>query len=44
VRIPPTVAPGAYFLVACADNRRRSAEASERNNCLASATQIIVLP
>jgi IgA Peptidase M64/CARDB len=44
VRIPPTVVPGAYFLLACADRTRVSAESNERNNCLASATQIIVLP
>jgi hypothetical protein len=44
VRIPRTVPPGIYFLLACADRTRASAEANERNNCLTSATPIVVLP
>lgn len=44
LRIPRTVAPGVYFLLACADRTRVAAETSERNNCLTSATQIVVLP
>ena len=44
VRIPRTVSPGVYFLLACADNTKLSAEGNERNNCLTSTTQIVILP
>lgn len=33
---------GTYYLLACADDRNTSTEGDETNNCLASATQIVV--
>jgi hypothetical protein len=33
----PAVAPGAYHLIACANDDHRVAEASADNNCLSSA-------
>ena len=40
--IPPSVTPGAYHLVVCADPARRVKERSERNNCRASRRRIVV--
>jgi hypothetical protein len=44
VRIPRTVVPGEYFLLACADDRRVQDELSEDNNCRVSETRINILP
>ena len=35
--VPATAEPGAYFLLACADARRKVKERSERKNCRAAA-------
>ena len=40
--IPALVAPGAYYVLVCADHARRVREYSERNNCRASAGRITV--
>lgn len=42
LQIPETAEPGTYFLCACADDPRLVEEASETNNCLASAQPIEV--
>jgi len=42
VTIPSTTLPGTYFLLACADDKKVVAESNEKNNCLASATQVTV--
>jgi subtilase family serine protease len=42
LRIPRTVTPGTYFLLACSDNRNVLAESNEENNCRASETQVTV--
>ena len=42
LRIPRTVKPGTYFLLACSDNRNILAESNEENNCRASETQVTV--
>ncbi|MGH2736451.1 MAG: CARDB domain-containing protein [Actinomycetota bacterium] len=44
LRVPAGSSPGAYRLLACADDRRRVRETSERNNCRASVGLIEVLP
>lgn len=36
VTIPPSLTPGPWAVIACADARRRVREASERNNCRSS--------
>jgi subtilase family serine protease len=38
----PLTATGAYFLLVCADDLKKSAESNETNNCRASATQLAV--
>jgi subtilase family serine protease len=38
----PLTATGAYFLLVCADDLKKSAESNESNNCRASATQLAV--
>ncbi len=40
--IPASVAPGAYRLLACADDRHRITEANERNDCRAAAQAVQV--
>jgi hypothetical protein len=35
----PQIAAGSYFLIACADDRKKVREARERNNCRASQTK-----
>lgn len=40
----PTTAPGNYYLLACADDNTLVVEASETNNCKASATTVRVGP
>jgi subtilase family serine protease len=44
VTIPLNIAEGTYFVLACADDLRRVTEVSETNNCLASATTVVVMP
>jgi subtilase family serine protease len=45
VTIPATLAPGTYFQLACADDKKVVAETNEENNCTAaSGTIAIVLP
>jgi subtilase family serine protease len=44
VTVPVTVLPGSYYLIACADTPSAVAEASESNNCAASAIQLTVTP
>jgi hypothetical protein len=41
-RIPSAVAAGTYVLLACADDRRKVREASERNNCKLAKAPVIV--
>ncbi len=40
--IPVATVPGAYYLIACADDLGVVAESNETNNCLASVTKITV--
>jgi photosystem II stability/assembly factor-like uncharacterized protein len=43
VTVPPTVAPGSYYLIACADDTAVLTETKDTNNCrTSSATGIIV--
>jgi len=42
VTVPPGTPLGNYYLLACADDKGKSVEGSETNNCLASATQAAV--
>lgn len=44
VRVPLTTAPGTYFLLACADNKKSVAEVDDKNNCIASTTPVTVEP
>lgn len=44
VTIPSTTPPGQYYLLACADDRTLVAETDERNNCVASATPVMLGP
>ena len=44
VTIPGALAPGTYFLGACADDLRAVTESNETNNCRRSATTITVSP
>jgi hypothetical protein len=49
VGVPPTAVPNSYFLLACADDLKKVAEANtaltgEKNNCLASTTKVTVSP
>jgi subtilase family serine protease len=44
VHIPFRMAPGTYFLLACADASATLKELDEANNCLASATTVTVGP
>jgi CARDB len=41
-RIPPSLTPGSWSVIACADSARRIRESNERNNCRASASSLIV--
>jgi len=40
--IPTNVAPGSYFLFACADARTAIGESDDSNNCSAAADQVLV--
>lgn len=42
VTVPPGMPLGSYYLLACADDKGKSMEGSEANNCLASAAQATV--
>ena len=42
VTVPPELAPGRYFLLACADSEDTEVEAVESNNCRASDTRVRV--
>ena len=42
VTIPPATPPGAYVLLACADDTKLVVESDEGNNCLASAGAVTV--
>lgn len=42
VRIPASAAPGKYWLLGCADDRRRIPESNERNNCRAATRPLTV--
>jgi hypothetical protein len=44
VEVPATAAPGLYYVLACADDRKKVAESNEKNNCAASAAQVTVGP
>jgi uncharacterized repeat protein (TIGR03803 family) len=44
VTIPSTMPGGTYYLLACADATQKNVESDEANNCVASATTIIVGP
>jgi hypothetical protein len=41
-QVPPSLTPGSWFVVACADGARRIRESNERNNCRASSASLIV--
>ncbi|MFN0164988.1 MAG: lipase/acyltransferase domain-containing protein [Bryobacteraceae bacterium] len=43
VTVPPTVAPGEYYLLACADATFALTELNEQNNCRASTSRTFVL-
>ena len=40
--VPFTPSPGAYYLLACADDLQTVSESNETNNCSASATQMVL--
>lgn len=42
VTVPATTPPGAYYLIACADNLKVVTESNETNNCRSSAGQLAV--
>jgi hypothetical protein len=42
VTVPRSTAPGAYRVLACADDRRRVRESNEANNCRAAAGEVRV--
>jgi hypothetical protein len=44
VTIPNTTPGGQYFLLACADDRKKVVESDEANQCKASATTVTVTP
>jgi subtilase family serine protease len=44
VGVPTGVAPGAYYLLACADDGGALTEIDEANNCMASATTVLIGP
>jgi subtilase family serine protease len=41
-KVSPTLGPGTYSLLACADGARAVKEANERNNCRTAATSLVV--
>ena len=42
VTVPTSVAAGSYYLIACADDLKKSPESNEKNNCRASTTRVLV--
>jgi hypothetical protein len=42
--VPARPPAGRYFLLACADDLQDAAEASETDNCRASAAQVTIAP
>ncbi len=42
VRVPTATKPGTYWLLACADARKRVRESNERNNCRAARSRLTV--
>lgn len=42
VRIPSSTKPGSYFLLACADGRKKVRESNERNNCRVAKKRLTV--
>jgi hypothetical protein len=44
VSVPTSTPPGTYFVLACADDPKNVIEASDANNCRASATMVTVTP
>lgn len=44
VTVPTSTVAGNYYLMACADDRRRVTESSETNNCKASTGKVSVVP
>jgi subtilase family serine protease len=44
VMIPSATPPGAYYLLACADDMEAVAESNETNNCIASSSTVQVNP
>jgi hypothetical protein len=41
VKLPVGLAPGAYYLLVCADDAAKMAEVREDNNCMSSANVLI---
>ena len=44
VTIPVSTAPAMYYVLACADDLKKSAESNEKNNCKSSTTRVSVTP
>src|SRR5690606_8774166 len=42
VRVPRQVKPGTYWLIACADARRKVRESNERNNCRVARQRLTI--
>lgn len=42
VRVPRNVKPGTYWLIACADARRKVRESNERNNCRVARQRLTI--
>ena len=44
ITVPTSVPADTYYVIACADDRKTVSEASETNNCRASATMVTIHP
>jgi subtilase family serine protease len=44
VKISTKIVPGTYFVLACADDKRRVTESNESNNCRASSVTVVISP
>jgi parallel beta-helix repeat protein len=44
VKISTKTVPGTYFVLACADDKRRVTESNESNNCRASSVTVLITP
>ena len=42
VTVPGATAPGDYFVIACADDRKKVRESRERNNCRVTAVRVAI--